>query len=179
MSDDSDAGMDQEFQVEKILDKRTTKGGDVEYLVKWQGFGEEDNTWEQEDGLDSCLNLIAAFERDQKKKGSESSVSVLDSVLKANTKAAGKRTKTEPEGNPFDQGYEPERILGATDSSGELNFLMKWKDVEETDFVMATEANIKCPDLVIAFYESRIDWFTTEDDDEDEDADKEDKDEDD
>ena len=39
------------FQAEKILGERQTKVGNTmtsEYLIKWKGFGNEDNTWEPE-----------------------------------------------------------------------------------------------------------------------------------
>ena len=35
-----------EFIVERLLDKKTIKGK-VCYLVKWDGFTNDDNTWEQ------------------------------------------------------------------------------------------------------------------------------------
>lgn len=38
-----------------------------------------------------------------------------------------KPEEKEKKAQGFDRGLEPERIIGATDSSGDLMFLMKWK----------------------------------------------------
>lgn len=56
---------DDEWEVEAILDKRTTRGK-VEYLVKWRGWTGEP-TWELSDNCD-CINLIAAYENPKLKK---------------------------------------------------------------------------------------------------------------
>jgi len=68
--------------------------------------------------------------------------------------------------NGFDLGLEPLRILGACNWSGKLTFLMQWKGCDEAGLVPAEVLNVRCPQMVISFYEERI-VFTDEGDEED------------
>jgi len=202
MSDDSDAGSnagsepaEEEYVVEKILEKRIVKGK-IEYYLKWQGFeNPADNTWEPEENL-GCPELIAEFERvleekekkkkaekekaQQKRRPGPASAMAASSERKENKResstvdAASSAKKAKPtakesargatskvaEVSGFDRNLLPEKIIGATDSSGELMFLMKWKDTDEADLVPSRQANVKCPHIVIAFYEERLTWHT-------------------
>ena len=56
---------EEEFVVEKILNKRVVEGG-VEYLVKWKNYedNDENNTWEPIRNLESCSDLIDAMEKE-------------------------------------------------------------------------------------------------------------------
>jgi hypothetical protein len=56
---------DEEYVVERILDKRM-KGGKAEYLLKWKGYADNDATWESaSDG--NFKDLIKEYEADQRK----------------------------------------------------------------------------------------------------------------
>ncbi|XP_013788557.1 chromobox protein homolog 1-like isoform X2 [Limulus polyphemus] len=169
---------EEEYIVEKILDKRM-RGGKVEYFLKWKGYPESENTWEPEGNLD-CQELIAEYEEKRKKSGEDKKDS-SDKKRKVNgtegseTSPQKKKKKLEEDNRPrgFDRGLDPERIIGATDSSGELMFLIKWKGSDEADLVPARLANVKCPQVVIQFYEERLTWHTSSSHEEEEKGEKE------
>lgn len=64
----------------------------------------------------------------------------------------------------FDRGLEPDRIVGATDASGELMFLMMWKNCKEADLVPANQVNVRCPEIVINYYENKKQWYSKKSD---------------
>lgn len=143
-----------------FINKLSSYEFQVEYYLKWKGYSDADNTWEPEENLD-CPELIAAFEENQRKK--EGAVAEQNKKRKTDSLDASKSKKKSDRKEGFDRGLVPERIIGATDTSGELMFLMKWKDTDEADLVPAKQANVKCPQIVIQFYEERLTWHTTGD----------------
>lgn len=162
---------EEEYSVEKVLDKRVGRNGKTEYLLKWKGYGDEDNTWEPRENLD-CEDLIETFEKKRKEKNDKKKeADKRKSGPASSDSSTSKKKKGGDDEKPrgFDRGLDPERIIGATDSSGELMFLIKWKGSDEADLVPAREANVKCPQTVIKFYEERLTWHTSSQDDENDD----------
>ncbi|MEQ2304109.1 hypothetical protein AMECASPLE_023644 [Ameca splendens] len=51
------------YEVERIIDKRKTRRGKVEYLVRWRGYGSEGDTWEPESHLSTCMFYVHEFNR--------------------------------------------------------------------------------------------------------------------
>jgi len=172
----------EEFIVERIVTHRF-RNGRKEYLLAWKGYPEEENTWEPQQNLD-CPDLIEEYESriaqksryihepstSLKRKSSLDQSPVQnkrgrppnDSYATRNySKQQISSIRTE-EPSPFDRGIEAEKILGATDTTGELMLLVQWKGTGEADLVPARICNIKCPQVVIRFYEERLTWITTQ-----------------
>ncbi|PLW43215.1 hypothetical protein PCANC_06998 [Puccinia coronata f. sp. avenae] len=49
-----------EWEVEDILDCRV-RGKQCQYLVSWKGFGPQENSWEPDQNLDNCKELVDQF----------------------------------------------------------------------------------------------------------------------
>ena len=70
--DDNSSDKEGEFEVEEIRGKRIHRGK-VQYLVKWVGYGEEDNTWEPVEHLVNSETAVNEYENIIQKKESSSS----------------------------------------------------------------------------------------------------------
>jgi len=210
---------EESFVAEKIVDKRVTVSGKVEYLVKWKGFQDSDNTWETIEALTEDKHSNAAirvFESQPRTESThiETNGSIgssddsskpdnnhstakempLKDITREKTRQKGtKRSTNCPDNNKrtqkpkktktltdetkqiddkpnedlktndeyrhrkgFDRNLEAEKICGATACNGDLMFLIKWKGVNSADLVPAKLANVKCPQVVIRFYETQI-----------------------
>ena len=64
MEEDEEDDEEESFKVEKILKRRTLKGK-VQYLIKWDGWASEFNSWEPKENVG--LPLIEKFESEHKK----------------------------------------------------------------------------------------------------------------
>ncbi|XP_061919010.1 chromobox protein homolog 3b isoform X1 [Entelurus aequoreus] len=163
----------QEFAVERITRRRIFNGR-VEYLLKWKGFTDADNTWEPEDNLD-CPELIEDFLRNHF-SGVDEEVEqefVLKEEMADETEISPSQTHThhcDGDGvgdadSPADHSAypQPDCIIGSTDRKGELVFLVKWKNSGDVALLSAHEASARCPQAVIDFYEQRLTWHCGED----------------
>ncbi|XP_039297065.1 uncharacterized protein LOC111060163 [Nilaparvata lugens] len=92
----------EEFVVEKIVSRRfNQKKKQYEYLLKWEGYPPEQNTWEPAQNMSTCQHLLAEFESNLAKQGAAKGASIssfegtqggtLSGPLKKGTPAAVKQ----------------------------------------------------------------------------------------
>jgi len=61
---------EEEFKVEKILNKRTIRGKE-KFLVRWKGYTTEEDTWENRKNLENAKKLVEEFEREYREEVKE------------------------------------------------------------------------------------------------------------
>ncbi|XP_053214316.1 chromobox protein homolog 1-like [Panonychus citri] len=135
------------YEVEKIIDKRVTKTGKIEYLLKWSGWSSSANSWAKKEDVD-CPELIDRFEEKQRRQ-----------------LAAEERSRHEPKVRPlfapgeptgFDKGLKAEAITGVTKIGNEIIYFVKWKNETQQGMIPGSVAEKKCPQLVIEYMENNI-----------------------
>lgn len=97
--------------------------------------------------------------KDSKKGKEKRTKRSIGSVVSESVEKKKKReeeSKPRPDALGFDRKLQPEKICGATHNKEQLMFLIKWKGNNGADLVPAAIANLKCPQLVIQFYQKNI-----------------------
>lgn len=110
----------------------------------------------------SDTSITSKAPRRNSAKKSRRLVSAYNEEMVKKEKASLYNDSVEEELTGFARGLKPEKIMGATESDGHIKFLIKWENSVETEMVLAKEANVKCPQLVIDFYEERLTWHNAD-----------------
>jgi len=53
---------EKEFEVEKIINKRTVRGKE-KFLVRWKGYTAEEDTWESRENLENAKELVEEYKK--------------------------------------------------------------------------------------------------------------------
>merc|ERR1712156_71683 len=159
-------GENENYSVEKIVDKRTNDAGLVEYFLKWKGYDASQNTWEPVKNL-NCQLLIDDFEKaaaKEKFRKLNKRTKIHDCVNKNITKTKGKnkKGKNKKKDVPLVQ-YEVERILERRlTKEGKTEYLLKWVGYGDEENSWEPREGLDCSDLIIQFEASMKDKCTNE-----------------
>ncbi|XP_044764643.1 chromobox protein homolog 1-like isoform X2 [Coccinella septempunctata] len=146
----------EKYVPEKLVDFKVDENGEKYYLVKWSGCPKEENSWVHRSKL-GCYFMMDQIER-EKAREEETVEPITVSVRRYDRSRRQGFVPFEERITGFDLGRTPEMVLGLTDVSGELEFLIKWKGVYEADLIPREIANVRCPQIVIKFYEENLFW---------------------
>ena len=70
MGDDASSEEEGVYTVQSVVAKRTARqrGGKVEYLVRWEGYGDKHDSWEPMENLSNLVEEMAAFDLAKEKE---------------------------------------------------------------------------------------------------------------
>jgi len=171
---------DEEHEVEEILDHREGKEGQIEYLVKWKGFEDDDEanqSWEPSANL-SCPELVEAYEK-RVDGGADADATVGSAGVEAASAAevsaeSGRKRKLgadEPAAcfpistsvAPTDGASKYKRVVGLNrptpGQKGAVKFAVEFADGTQ-EIVDGVTLRQEAPYILLDFYEARIKWTT-------------------
>ena len=150
-----------EYEVEKIVGQRTIKGR-RQFLVRWKGYDDDSDTWEQEKDL-NCAQLIEEFlvedeeNQEEKSKKPDNSPRVAKAksskMEKKSRKLKNKEITSDGKHDKEEQKeFEVEKIIEVHFKKNKTReFLIRWKGFTSADDTWEPEENLNCPELIEKF----------------------------
>lgn len=129
----------------------------MQYCIKWEGYPDEDNTWEYEENV-FCKDLIKDFEDSQSKPSPprKKSLSSRKTLSPSGSKSADNSKLKENTLQPGKWDSYVASVLNVEKGEdGELMIYLKWHDGDETCHASKI-ANINCPQRILQFYEDHL-----------------------
>ncbi|KAE8741960.1 hypothetical protein FOCC_FOCC012521 [Frankliniella occidentalis] len=148
------------FEVEMILGSRV-RHGKQQFKIRWKGYGPADDTWEDEENVDSP-ELIAAYLRgspdeDKVKKSPKKNLKIpprQKGKKRSNTSELKEKPakKPKPENDDENAEWEVSKIVDYVElKDGTRQFLVRWKGFTSKENTWEPEANLNCADLIEKF----------------------------
>jgi len=100
------------YMVENVV-KRQTYHKKVWYFIKWKGFSKQHNTWEPSENVEH-LDLIKFYEEERKKSPTQRNANRKSTYFNAVGKI-----------------WEIERVVDKRTTDGEIEYLLKWKNIAD------------------------------------------------
>lgn len=142
-----------EFSVEKIVADRK-KNGKTQYLVHWEGYTTEEESWENASQLD-CNELIEEYLANKPSTEEQDKEKKVSKKRPANKKAASASSdskKSKPGPVNGDNEYEVERIIEMhTSKHGTREFLVRWKGFGKEGDTWEPESHLNGTQLLEKF----------------------------
>jgi hypothetical protein len=114
-----------EYEVEEILQERR-RGRGIQYLVKWKGYGHEENTWEPKSSLINAQEALKEFSRRKLRLEGDivrnRATEIAEEAESSETKI---KTMWKPHGHPVtcEEVEDPDSGYGSDGSSDETSDL--------------------------------------------------------
>lgn len=143
--------LDEEYHVERIMDRRIRRGV-VEYYIKWLNYGNEDSTWEPRENL-NCDDLIEEYEEQLSRanNGTTNDLEIVSSHVVPRRTSVHAKSEDPWDTNP---NLEAEEITESLFQGGILCFRVKWAGLGDSDLVAASVCNERIPFIVLKYYEN-------------------------
>ncbi|KAM3728432.1 Chromo domain-containing protein [Dirofilaria immitis] len=175
--DEKNGKDDDEYVVEKILDRRYNRRKKrIEYLIKWAGYdSESENTWESAENCKSAPEAIREYEENLKKSarkyllrsrpitkesgpndgGKESSKSLKRKTSEIKKELCSEESSDDDNEEVKSKRTKVDRILGVKKEDNEILALVRFEDGHH-DLISTRVLVSKCPKKLVNYYERSL-----------------------